>query len=168
MDAGAGRTLSLSLAKGNGHHRREPADAIECGGRWADTLDLPRNRLIMRFDGKCPGVPALAACFQASVTFVTRWAQYKTLSSAANVRRMAEGVWRPVADSGGGPDREALDLGTHTVFAAEGTRTDENKPFPAVDVRLVVTRYPATKKQGAGGRNNHRWRPIRDVCYVAR
>lgn len=150
QDAGGGRTLSVSIAPGNGEHRKELTHAITIGAQWADRLNLPRRRLILRFDGKSPGVPALAACLAAGVQFVTRGANYNLLSDPAVVRHMNESEWSDVPDSGSGPRRQVLDLGLQRLVPSEGTRTDSGAHFPSVDTRVLVTRFRCTEKRGAG------------------
>lgn len=150
QDAGAGRTLSLSMAPGNGEHRVEMAHAFQMVGRWADRLGIDRSRAIARFDGKSAGVPSLVACVDAGAQFVTRWTDYNLLEMDDFQEAMRTAEWVRVADSGSGPGRVAAEFGKRRLIASGQGRRADAIPTSVVDARLIVTRFPGTEKRGCG------------------
>lgn len=150
QDAGAGRTLSLSMAPGNGEHRAEMAHAFQMVGRWADQLAIERAKAIARFDGKAAGVPALLACAKAGTQFVTRWTDYDLLEMDDFRETMRSAQWVRVPDSGSGPGRIAAEFGARRLIAFRDGRGADEIPASMVEARLIVTRFPGTEKRGCG------------------
>ena len=152
QDAGAGRTLSLMLAPGNGDHRGEMTHAFAAAARWADLLGLPRQRMVTRFDGKAPSIELLAQATGAGIQFVTRWADYKLLEDSA-FRAGLQRPWARVSSSGSGPERSAVEFASRLLVPpGDDSSSDDAPTAEPVTARLIATRYTASALKGCGRR----------------
>lgn len=144
QDAGTGRALGVRVEPGNGDHPTEMNWAAETTALWADQLGIPRDHMVLRFDGKSSGTPSLMACVTAGIRFLTRWTEYPRLESPEAIERMRKEPWRDVPDSGSGPKRGAMELGYLVLYGSEPNKSREG--------RIVATRYRlgTGEKHGVG------------------
>jgi hypothetical protein len=111
---------------------------------------LPRDRVVLRTDGCGGNVPFMAACRQREVPFLVRSAHYGLLEEPAIREALRQANWYEVPSSGSGPTRLAAELGEVLLQPSKNTMTDEGERFEPVRVRMVVSRFAATAKSGAG------------------
>lgn len=149
QDAGTARYLGVRLGPGNGAHRADMSWAVERVGQWADELDVSRNRICARFDGKASGLPSLLDCERAGIGFLTRWTEYDLFERLEVETLLEQGTWQVVGDSGSGPRREAMELGVRSfgLHVDDRPPDDERTHFEA---RLVVSRYRADSQEHRG------------------
>ena len=125
QDAGTSRYLGVRLGPGNGDHCADVKWAIERIAQWADWLNVARKRVCARFDGKSVGASTLIECARVGISFLTRWSEYSLLERPEVQAHLQTGMWQPVADSGSGPRREALELGVRTFSWLRGRKTTQ-------------------------------------------
>lgn len=149
QDAGSSRYLGVRLGPGNGDHRDDVSWAVDRIAAWADRLGVPRKSVCARFDGKAAGVPALVECERVGISYLTRWIEYRLLEQPEVRSLLERGNWQPVADSGSGPRREALELGNRMLGWDSPSEDDEGES-QVLQARLVVSRYRLEKKRKRG------------------
>lgn len=111
---------------------------------------LASDRVVLRTDGCGGNVPFIAACRQHEVPFLVRSAHYSLLEECAIQEALRQATWYEVPSSGSGPTRLAAELGDVLLQPSKNTMTDEGERFEPVRVRMVVSRFAATDKSGAG------------------
>ena len=149
--AGAGLWMHASVWPGNtpfaqaiGIASKTVAETVD----WAG-LDLPAT--LLRFDGAGGHHDAIAAVVDQGVHYLTRLGSCHVLQDTAVREFLSTSPWRPVADSGSGPRREATELGSWAL--SKELFLKEALDRQALRARLVVSRFPAAqdgKKHGAG------------------
>ena len=149
--AGAGLWMHASVWPGNtpfaqaiGIASKTVVDAVD----WAG-LDLPAT--LLRFDGAGGHHDAIAAVVDQGVHYLTRLGSCHVLQDSAVMEFLSKSPWRPVADSGSGPRREATELGSWAL--SKELFLKETSDRQALRSRLVVSRFAAAadgKKRGAG------------------
>ena len=149
--AGAGLWMHASVWPGNtpfaqaiGIASKTVANAVD----WAG-LDLPAT--LLRFDGAGGHHDAIAAVVDQGVHYLTRLGSCHVLQDPAVMEFLSKSPWRPVADSGSGPRREAAELGSWAL--SKELFLKETSSHQALRSRLVVSRFAAAadgKKHGAG------------------
>jgi len=122
-------------------------DAIDTTCRKAG---LARDRVVLRTDGCGGNVPFIATCLKRQTPFLVRSAHYGLLEEPAIAKALREAAWYEVPSSGSGPTRLAAELGDLLLHPSKNTTTDEGERFEAVRVRMVVSRFAAAEKSGAG------------------
>jgi len=122
-------------------------DAIETTCRKAG---LARDRVVLRTDGCGGNVPFIMACRKRQTPFLVRSAHYGLLEEPAIMETLRQATWYQVPSSGSGPTRLAAELGDVLLQPSKNTMTDEGERFEAVCVRVVVSRFAAAQKSGAG------------------
>lgn len=95
--------------------------------------------IVVRADGEFGSVGAMRTCLAAQVHVLTRLCRYALLDRAEVRAAMATASWRKVVSAGGGPTREAADLGLFTLYPDADAQDADGGP---VEVRVVVTRFP--------------------------
>lgn len=141
--AGSGCWLGSWAGPGNGDSRRAMARAADIAGRWRS----PGAEVVLRFDGGLSGVPAMSACRHAGVHFLTRVAHYDWLQTDAAQAWLTAARWAPVADSGSGPKREAVDFGPAQLVGSRGGSAARER-LPA---RIILSRFRNDgARRGAG------------------
>jgi hypothetical protein len=104
------------------------------------TLDrVSPGDIVVRADGEFGSVGAMRTCLAAQVHVLTRLCRYALLDRAEVRAAMATASWRKVVSAGGGPTREAADLGLFTLYPDADAKEADGGP---VEVRVVVTRFP--------------------------
>jgi hypothetical protein len=104
------------------------------------TLDrVSPGDIVVRADGEFGSVGAMRTCLAAQVHVLTRLCRYALLDRAEIRAAMATASWRKVASAGGGPTREAADLGMFTLYPDAEAQDADGGP---VEVRVVVSRCP--------------------------
>ncbi len=149
QDAGTSRYLGVRLGPGNGDHQGDVEWAVERIAVWADRFGIERKRVCARFDGKAVGAPTLIECDRAGISFVTRWMEYSHFEQPEVQVLLERGNWHPVSDSGSGPRREALELGTRKFTWISGSQ-DGNGKQNMLQARVVVSRYRLDRKHKRG------------------
>ena len=105
------------------------------------------QRSLMRIDGAGSSAVALDPIAKRGIQHLVRLKSYGVFRLRAVQQLLAAGTWQWVTDSGSGPRRQALDIGSWQLGAdAFQTATDA----PVVPTRLVVSRYATDHKHGAG------------------
>jgi hypothetical protein len=82
--------------------------------------------------------------------FLVRSAHYALLEETAIVEALRQATWCEVPSSGSGPIRLAAELGDVLLQPSKNTTTDEGERFDPACVRMVVSRFAAAHKSGAG------------------
>lgn len=114
------------------------------------TAGLARDRVVLRTDGCGGNVPFIAACRQREVPFLVRSSHYGLLQEPTIREALRQATWYEVPSSGSGPIRLAAELGEVQLLPSKNTRTEQGERFEPVRVRMVVSRFAATEKSGAG------------------
>lgn len=145
--AGSSLWLGIWTDPGNGAWRRASTAAIETVVRTCKALGHSTRRALLRVDGAAGNRPFIAACDAAEIAYVTRSARYEILDDPAIRTRLNAAPWFMVGDSGSGPSRQAIDLGSHRL---QSRSVDEGEPVEDVWSRVVVSRFPADRASGTG------------------
>lgn len=148
--AGSGIWLDTRLAPGNGDRRRALGSALEAAVELGQRLDHPLSRIVVVEDGEFGDVPSLTAHREAGVCTITRLNRPALLDQPEIRQQMANQPWYVVPDSGSGPRRSAMDLGTVTVRPDKETVRDNGKPYEPISTRVVVSRYLRGKEAEHG------------------
>ena len=139
--AGSGLWLEGRLSAGNGEVRASLKSAIHVTTDVCEKLGHPKQRALLRCDGEFGSVPYLSMCLEEGLPALSRLNRPKLLDQAEVRRRIAEGTWYMVPDSGSGPRRSAMDLGMVTVRPGRNSVRDDGTAFEPIEVRVVVSRY---------------------------
>jgi hypothetical protein len=103
------------------------------------TLDaVSPGATVVRADGEFGSVGAMRTCLASQVHVLTRLCRYALLDREDVLARMATAAWAKVSGSGGGPEREATNLGLFTLYPDVGSHEADGGP---VEVRVVVSRF---------------------------
>jgi len=145
--AGTSQWLGTYLQSGNGV-LYEGFEAIEpVIERWRETANVEAGRVILRIDGEGDVVRLYHAVRQAGWVALTRVSRSDLLERSDIRRRLQQGRWRQVPDTGGGPTREACELGEVRLHSGRKAEEPDSREEP-VEMRLVVSRYPAEQTSG--------------------
>ncbi len=117
----------------------------------AELLDAGRTTIaatspgpmVVRADGEFGSVGAMRTCLASHVHVLTRLCRYALLDREDVVASMATTRWVKVGGSGGGPEREAADLGLFALYPDGDACEADGGP---VEVRVVVSRF---RRQGS-------------------
>ena len=148
---GSGAWLAAHLERGNGDHRTDLPAALKVVQQFADRVDHPLSRCVVRADGAYGSTPDLHCFRAAQVPFVTRFTRPKLFRQPDVLERLNNATWCCVPDSGGGPERWAADLGVVTVLPGKHTRRADGSEYSAVDVRIVASRFARTRDEATRG-----------------
>jgi hypothetical protein len=150
--AGTGLWQGMWLGPGNGNQRADLYNGVACVRNWCERTRARPRRTVVRSDGGAGGnVPAISLMLQAGIRYLTRIARYEILDWPEIKSQLACGSWLSVEDSGSGPRRQALELGTIRLAADRKTRDADGNHYDAVETRVVVSRFRCDgKKRGAG------------------
>ncbi|MBA2661633.1 MAG: hypothetical protein H0U74_05020 [Bradymonadaceae bacterium] len=137
--AGTGQFLMVRVGAGNGDFKEDLHAALGAVRCFATTHAIALERCLFCCDGVSGGFQQAKAALEFGVPFIGRLACYEVLEEFDAKRAMACGRWERVEDSGSGPRRWALELGSYTL---------DN----GAQVRLVVSAFVPSdgKKSGAG------------------
>ncbi len=148
--AGSGLWLGIEMAPGNGAPREAFQGALEQAVATCEHAAIDRERAILRADGVAGNVPFITACIEAGVHYITRLAHYQLLQDPNIVAHLKEATWFDVPSSGSGPTRQACDLGQVQLEPAPGTVGLNGRVYDAVEVRVIVSRFPSRTDSGRG------------------
>lgn len=140
--SGSGLWLDARVSPGNGDGLASLASAVEVAGNFAQALSHPRERVLIRMDGEFGGVPALTLLDEAGQPGLTRLNRLHLLDQPDVRQTIATGTWHKVPDSGSGPVRSALELGTVTLRPGREARRPDGSCYEPLDVRVVISRLP--------------------------
>lgn len=104
---------------------------------------------VVRIDGAGGFAAAVEPLARRGIRHLVRLSRYAVLDLPEVRRLIAQGPWQPVADSGSGPKRQALDIGTW-LLGADGGHDAADRTRAVVSTRLVVSRFQTDHKHGAG------------------
>ena len=124
--------------------------ALSAMGEVERVVGIPRDQMLLRIDGAGGNVPIMTACQKAGVPYLVRSAHYILLQDPAVRERLQQGPWYWVPSSLSGPARQVAELGWVKLSASSASVDDEGKPFAPIETRMVVSRFAATEKSGAG------------------
>jgi len=148
--AGSSLWLQATVSAGNTHFAEAVGVAAKTVAKVTDWAGLDRQFSVMRFDGAGGHSPAIVAVTGQGVHFLARLASCLVLEDPQVQALLATATWRDVTDSGSGPRRQAIELGTWVVSAEQYALSTPEQPGPRV--RLVASRFVCAdgKKHGAG------------------
>jgi hypothetical protein len=135
--AGAGVWLAYRLEAAGASLLPLVADVVRVA-RNAIPIDGDPPRVVLRADGEFGSVGAMRTIVAGGVAVLTRLSRYALLDRDEVVALMPALIWRDVRSSGGGPPRQAADLGLFTLHPDDGAARSGEGP---VEVRVVVTRF---------------------------
>lgn len=148
--AGSSCWLYENILPGNGSAHQQLEESLSVVVSTCQRIGHPTCRSMIRLDGQYGSVPFYTACQEKGVGFVSRLNRAELFEQASIRRRLREGVWHFVPDSGSGPRRSALSLGEMTLSAGVQTRRPDGLAYEPVVVRVVVCRYEKTGKKNHG------------------
>lgn len=102
---------------------------------------------VVRIDGAGGFAAAVEPLARRGIRYLVRLSRYAVLDLPEVRQLMTKGSWQAVPDSGSGPKRQALDIGTWRL-GADGDDAAAGRAL--VSTRLVVSRFEADRKHGAG------------------
>jgi hypothetical protein len=141
--------VNLDIEPGNGRlsnllSRTADATVKFLGGPESEKL----KRAVVICDGVGGGTTQARELYERGLHFLTRTANYDILETKRVAAKLEHGLWQTVEDSRSGPKREAIEVGTRTMFGG-------------CKVRVIATRFPAKttgrKKQRGAGRTIGEW-----------
>lgn len=148
--AGSSCWLYESILPGNGSAHQQLEESLSVVVSTCHRIGHSLSRTVIRLDGQYGSVPFYTACQEKGVSFVSRLNRAELFEQADIRRRLREGVWHAVADSGSGPRRSALSLGEMTLSAGATTRRPDGSAYEPVVVRVVVCRYEKEGQKNHG------------------
>ncbi len=145
ISSGSGTWLQATVEPGN-------CDIARCTPLMAKAIvqamtdaGNPLDHSLVRIDGAAGHASAVAPFVQAGVHYLVRLASCALLQQPDIAAFLASATWFAVPDSGSGPSRQACDLGSWLL-----QNHDWQGEFDLPPARLVVSRFPAKAKRGAG------------------
>jgi len=150
--AGSRQWLGAWLSPGNSSPE-DFAQAVLRVRDWCECMAVSPDRVMLRFDGCAVGVPALSICLEHNIPYLTRLSQYHVLRLPQVEAMLAHGPWERVADSGSGPTRWAMELGSQLLTPSSKTRRPDGSCYQPLETRVVVSRFAAADgghKRGCG------------------
>ncbi len=148
--AGTGLWLDAVLSSGRSDTAAMMATALDAIAATCRKAGLPHDRVVLRTDGCGGNVPFMAACRSRDVPFLVRSAHYGLLQEPEIRQALHQATWYEVPSSGSGPTRLAAELGDVLLQPSKNTMTDDGEKLDPVRVRMVVSRFAAVDKSGAG------------------
>lgn len=145
--AGAGIFGYVDLEPGNPHPADKAKEICLAALEMSRLAGIAPQRTLVRMDGAGDVTVLIAALVAHQLVPLVRMCRYALLESASARLQIETGVWLAVPDALSGPRRQALDLGDYDLLP-EGT--DSDPLGAAVTIRLVVSRFAAESKHGAG------------------
>ena len=145
--AGTGLWLQIMLEPGNAVVSAMLSKLLAKLGPWLLAAGATRERTLVRADGAAGNLPSVKAFSESGVHFLTRFACYGLLDRP-QVQAHLRGVrWLAVPDSGSGPRRQVAELG---LWPWGDAPLLEDVPDGLEQARIVISRFAATSKHGAG------------------
>lgn len=149
--SGAGLWMHVSAWPGNTPFAEAIGMAAKAVARAVVWASLSLDTTLLRFDGAGGNFPAIAAVVAHGIHYLTRLGSCSVLEQAGVMEFLATADWRPVRDSGSGPQRHATELGSWALSNDQFLKETEDDR--ALRSRLVVSRFPAAKdgkRHGSG------------------
>lgn len=152
--AGSGMWLGITMSPGGGKARRDFEHAVSQTKAWCDHAEVDRSRAIIRSDGGGGGnIPAMTACIESGIQFVTRLKRYEVLDYPQVQAHLRKACWYDVEDSLSGPKRQAAELGIVRLSAGKRVTREDGGMYPELETRIVISRMKPDadgNKRGAG------------------
>lgn len=148
--AGSAVWVHSHLSLGNGEGLADLGLALDAVVATVERLGVPREQTLVRTDGEYGHVPGLSACRERSLPVLMRLNRASLLDDVDILQRLRNGTWERVPDSGSGPKRLAMDLGTITLHPGAKTRRPDGSRYEPVKVRVVASVYRETTGRGRG------------------
>ncbi len=143
--AGTAMWLQAGIEPGNCAMPRALEVAGDACLQAVTAAGLTPQRSLIRIDGAGGSAVALDPLAKRGIHHMVRLKSYGIFRLRDVQQLLAADTWQWVADSGSGPRRQALDIGSWQLEADES-----QSAAPVVPTRLVVSRYAADRKHGAG------------------
>ena len=145
ISSGSGLWLQATVEPGN-CHLPKAAEVMACAAEHMWPQAGPQaQQTVVRIDGGGGHATAVAPFVQRGIHYLVRLVNCALLRQQDISAFLADATWYAVPDSGSGPKRMATELGSWLL---------QNDDWPAnIDLppaRLVVSRFAATEKHGAG------------------
>ena len=137
----SGLWIHTHLSPGNGEKVTDLNLALDAVRNHRKALDLNDCRAFVRFDGEFGHVPAMSACRDRDLIFLTRLNRPHLLKDPAILKRLREATWKAVPDSLTPPQRFAADIGFLTLTADKKSRQPDGKPYPPIKVRVLAALF---------------------------
>ena len=145
--AATGLWVQMSLMTGNGSMSAMLLEVLPYLQRWMNAAGLALQKPIVRVDGAGGYMPSLNAFSKSCVDFLVRLTCYGLLDRPEVVEWLNHAIWHVVPDSGSGPTRQVTELG---IWPCQLDLTAVGAPEGLTQSRVLVTRYEAKRKHGAG------------------
>ena len=145
---GSAQCLQVTVEAGNPSMAGGLASAAAAVKRVCARDGLPPEQVILAVDGEGHTRTCLEQLAASPLNFITRSCRYELLDDPGIQRMLNEGDWHRVRDSGSGPVRYAIDLGSIAVRVPVEGAPDG---FREAHVRLALSRFkPQSANVGAG------------------
>lgn len=145
--AATGLWVQMTMASGNGSMSAMLMEVLPYLEGWRVAAGLGSQRMVVRVDGAGGYMPSLNAFSKYCVDFLARLTCYGLLERPAVMEWLDNATWQLVPDSMSGPTRQVTELG---IWPCEDDLTADGAPEGLTQSRVLVTRYPAKVKHGAG------------------
>jgi hypothetical protein len=145
--AGTGLWVQIMLESGNATVSTMLVQMLGKLGPWLKAAGATLERTLVRADGAAGNVPSVKAFHQHGVHYLARFACYGLLERHEVQAHLRKARWLAVADSGSGPRRQVTELG---MWPWEDAPLLAEAPEGLGQARLLLSRFPAEKKHGAG------------------
>lgn len=145
--AASGLWVQMSVASGNGSMSAMLLEVLPYLQGWRQSAGLDLQVPIVRVDGAGGYMPSLNAFSKNAVDFLVRLTCYGLLDRPAISEWLDHASWQLVPDSKSGPTRQVTELG---MWPCHEDLSMDGAPEGLTQARVLVTRYRAEKKHGAG------------------
>ena len=145
--AATGLWVQMTMASGNGSMSAMLLEVLPYLEGWRTAAGLGSQRMLVRVDGAGGYMPSLNAFSKHCVDFLVRLTCYGLLDRPAVKDWLDNATWQQVPDSMSGPTRYVTELGN---WPCQDDLTLDGAPEGLTQARVLVTRYRADKKHGAG------------------
>lgn len=147
--SGSGLWLGAWIAPGNGKTHQALKEVLERLKYCCDKSEIDQKRAILRIDGAGGNVPTISECQSAGIQYIVRSAHYSLFDYTDICTYLDSTQWYTVPSSETLPRRQAAELSTVTWFPSRTEFADGGTHNPT-GTRMVVSRFPADHKRGAG------------------
>lgn len=144
--AGTALWTQVCAVTGNAKVSAMLAEVLGTIRPWLAAAGATCERALVRVDGAGGNLPSFQAFFDHGLYFLTRLARYEFLQQPDVQAHLQQVRWLAVLDSASGPTRQAAELGLWPWK----NHLPEDAPAGLDSARIVVTRYRAEAKHGAG------------------
>jgi hypothetical protein len=148
--SGTGLWVYGALTDGPGDTAAMLPPALEAIVTTCQMAGAGMDRAIVRSDGGAGSVGWITECERSGARYLTRLSRYLLLEQPEVRRHLNEGIWHEVPSSGSGPCRAAAEVGWVTLPPSKESRAANGDALAPIRTRVVVSRFPAEDKAGAG------------------